>query len=44
MLTATCYCGAVRVEVPRKPRRLTDCNCKSAPSPLDEYFGHATSS
>ena len=27
MLTATCHCGAVRIEVPRKPRRLTDCNC-----------------
>ncbi|MFO1303155.1 MAG: GFA family protein [Burkholderiales bacterium] len=27
MLTATCHCGAVRVEVPRKPRTLTDCNC-----------------
>ena len=27
MLTATCHCGAVRVEVPRKPRRLTNCNC-----------------
>lgn len=27
MLTATCHCGAVRVEVPRKPRRLTLCNC-----------------
>ena len=27
MLTATCHCGAVRVEVPRKPRRLTSCNC-----------------
>lgn len=27
MLAATCHCGAVRVEVPRKPRRLTDCNC-----------------
>ena len=27
MLTATCHCGTVRVEVPRKPRRLTDCNC-----------------
>ncbi len=26
-LTATCHCGAVRVEVPRKPRVLTDCNC-----------------
>jgi hypothetical protein len=27
MLTATCHCGAVRVEVPRKPRTLTACNC-----------------
>ncbi|HVS62111.1 MAG TPA: GFA family protein [Thermoanaerobaculia bacterium] len=27
MLTATCHCGAVRVEVPRRPRTLTDCNC-----------------
>ena len=27
MLTATCHCGAVSIEVPRKPRRLTSCNC-----------------
>jgi len=27
MLTATCHCGAVRLEIPRKPRRLTRCNC-----------------
>ena len=27
MLAATCHCGAVRVEVPRKPRSLTNCNC-----------------
>jgi hypothetical protein len=27
MLTVTCHCGAVRVEVPRKPRFLTACNC-----------------
>ena len=27
MLTATCHCGAVSVGVPRKPRRLTSCNC-----------------
>jgi hypothetical protein len=27
MLVATCHCGAVRVEVPRRPRTLTDCNC-----------------
>lgn len=27
MLTATCHCGAVRVELPRRPRSLTSCNC-----------------
>ncbi len=27
MLTATCHCGAVRIDVARKPRRLTSCNC-----------------
>jgi hypothetical protein len=27
MLTATCHCGAVKVQVPRRPRRLTECNC-----------------
>lgn len=27
MLTATCRCGAVKVEVPRRPRTLTSCNC-----------------
>jgi hypothetical protein len=27
MLTATCHCGAVKVQVPRKPRSLTNCNC-----------------
>jgi len=27
MLTATCHCGAVRIDLPRKPRRLTNCNC-----------------
>ena len=27
MLTGTCHCGAVRLEVPRRPRTLTDCNC-----------------
>ena len=27
MLIATCHCGAVRVEVPTRPRTLTDCNC-----------------
>jgi hypothetical protein len=27
MIAGTCHCGAVRVEVPRRPRQLTDCNC-----------------
>jgi hypothetical protein len=27
MLAATCHCGAVRIELPRRPRVLTSCNC-----------------
>ena len=27
MLRATCQCGAVVIEVARKPRKLTVCNC-----------------
>lgn len=27
MLIATCHCGAVRLEIPGKPRQLTSCNC-----------------
>jgi hypothetical protein len=27
MLTATCHCRAVRIEVPRRPRSITNCNC-----------------
>lgn len=27
MLTASCHCGAVNVEVPHKPASITDCNC-----------------
>ena len=27
MLSATCHCGAVRIEVPRPPQKLTICNC-----------------
>jgi hypothetical protein len=26
-LTATCHCGAVTIEVARRPRRLSECNC-----------------
>lgn len=27
MLSTTCHCGAVRIEIPRKPRSVTNCNC-----------------
>jgi hypothetical protein len=27
MLTGACHCGAVQIQVPHKPRRLTRCNC-----------------
>lgn len=27
MLTGSCHCGAVRIEIPRRPRTLTSCNC-----------------
>ena len=27
MLAATCHCGAVRIEILRRPQSLTNCNC-----------------
>lgn len=27
MPSAICHCGAVRIEIPRRPRTLTSCNC-----------------
>ena len=27
MIEARCHCGAIRIEIPRKPRTLTACNC-----------------
>ena len=27
MLSATCHCGAVRIQIPRRPRSVTNCNC-----------------
>ncbi len=27
MVAAMCHCGAVRIEVTRKPDTVTDCNC-----------------
>ena len=40
MLSATCHCGAVRIEIPRKPRTLTNCNCSICRSygPLWAYY------
>jgi hypothetical protein len=26
-MEASCHCGAVRLEVARRPRQLTECNC-----------------
>ena len=27
ILTGNCHCGAVKIDVPRRPRSLTECNC-----------------
>ncbi len=27
MLVGRCHCGAIEVTVPRRPRRVTNCNC-----------------
>jgi hypothetical protein len=27
LIEASCHCGAIRIELPRKPRTLTECNC-----------------
>ena len=27
MITASCHCGAVTIEMARKPRKMTACNC-----------------
>ncbi len=27
MLSGTCHCGAVRIQIPRAPAELTNCNC-----------------
>ena len=27
MLTGTCHCGAIRIEIPNAPDTLTNCNC-----------------
>jgi hypothetical protein len=44
MLTASCHCGAVHLEVARKPRRLCDCNCSICRryGALWAYYTHKT--
>ena len=27
MIEASCHCGAVKIQVPARPRKLTSCNC-----------------
>jgi hypothetical protein len=27
MISATCHCGAVRIDVPERPEVVTNCNC-----------------
>ena len=27
MIEASCHCGSIKIEIPRKPRTLTTCNC-----------------
>jgi hypothetical protein len=27
VITASCHCGGITLELPRKPRTVTDCNC-----------------
>jgi hypothetical protein len=27
MLSATCHCGAIRIEIPHRPEQVTNCNC-----------------
>ncbi|MEW6706784.1 MAG: GFA family protein [Pseudomonadota bacterium] len=27
MISSTCHCGAVRIEIPQRPDKATNCNC-----------------
>ena len=41
---AACHCGAVKLEVARRPRQLTDCNCSICRcyGALWAYYSHRT--
>jgi hypothetical protein len=43
MISATCHCGAVRIEIPRRPRTLGQCNCSICRryGTLWAYYRHA---
>lgn len=43
-LIAACHCGGVKLEVARKPRQLTDCNCSICRryGALWAYYSHKT--
>ena len=44
MLSASCHCGAVRLEIARRPRQLTECNCSICRryGALRAYYSHKT--
>ena len=44
MLYASCHCGAIRLEIARKPRQLTECNCSICRryGSLWAYYSHKT--
>ena len=43
MIQASCHCGSITIDLPRKPRRLTDCNCSICRryGPLWAYYKSA---
>jgi hypothetical protein len=43
MLQALCHCGAVTVRIPRRPRRVTNCDCSICRryGPLWAYYRRA---
>lgn len=44
MLTATCHCGAIRIEIPSRPETVTQCNCSQCRrlGGLWAYYGWGT--
>ncbi len=44
MLVASCHCGSIKLEVARRPRQLTECNCSICRryGALWAYYSHKT--